>query len=112
NTSMIKPNWRGPLSCALVNFSAFPVSLRPGSQIARICFHRLSPPVSPEEPDIQSGGEYKIGLCKDASKLPRSFLQLDDVDPARLAEQAKVLVLKALKTEEIAAEAGAIAASS
>jgi deoxycytidine triphosphate deaminase len=76
NVSIVEPGYRGPLSCFLVNFSRHVVHLYPDTEVAKICFHRLSHCPQDLSPTEIKEADYERNLSSAAESYPVSFMDI------------------------------------
>lgn len=95
NASIVEPNYHGPLSGILANFSSTDFIINPKMQIAKICFHEVDSdnPPSPEKENEISEDVYLKRLQDNAkNNYGETFLDiksfLDDIE-LRYARQVK-----------------------
>jgi 2-polyprenyl-3-methyl-5-hydroxy-6-metoxy-1,4-benzoquinol methylase/dUTPase len=79
NSSMIESGYSGKLSGFLMNFSAQPVIISIGQEIAKLNFIRVNQIPNPATPQIINDNDYLIGLKKDAIKYHKSFLNIKGI---------------------------------
>lgn len=95
NASIVEPNYHGPLSGILANFSSKNFVIQPKMQIAKICFHKVDSD-NPSNPEIEneiSEDKYLKRLQDNAkNNYGETFLDiksiLDDIE-LRYARQVK-----------------------
>ncbi len=76
NSSLVEPQYCGPLSCQLVNFSRHDITLKPGDIISKITFHQLTDGTATDRIQIIGDYQYDTSLCESASVHPSSFLDI------------------------------------
>lgn len=87
NVSIVEPGYCGPLSCFLVNFSKDSIHLYPDSDIAKICFHKLSGTPRALKPLTIAEDDYQKDLVKSARLYPVSFMDIGGVEE-RIVDRA------------------------
>ena len=88
NPAVVEPQYEGPLSCFLVNFSSKRVQIARGEPISKILFHQLNAPPSYPVPMHIDEASYKVALSKAATLFNRSFLDVTGIED-RAASKAR-----------------------
>ncbi len=80
NSSIVEPGYQGALSCYFVNMSNNTITLCPGDEIAKLCFHKLSSKIGNFVPEVIELPEYIKSLSKHAAQYPHSFLNIGGLE--------------------------------
>ncbi len=90
NASLIEPNYSGPLSCYLVNFSSNNVEISINEEIAKITFYRVDNATQGTVETLDLAA-YENKLASSAKRFARSFLGVGDIEE-RAAKRASETV--------------------
>lgn len=93
NASVVEPNYEGPLSCFLVNFSSEDVEISPRENIAKITFEKVDSAIAAPSAFKISTQDYESGLSTSARKFEKSFLGVGNV-----AKKAAEIATDSLKS--------------
>lgn len=94
NASVVEPEYKGPLSGILVNFSSKNVELKLGMQIAKICFHQLDHDVA-EGNNIINESDY----TKDLVTLAKENYTETFLDIKTILNEVEARMTKKLKRQ-------------
>ena len=95
NTSIVEPQYSGPLSCVLVNFSSQKHALSPGDPIAKLTFHRVEGTPEQVLTDSYTHADYETLVSKNAISLPESLLDISGIEE-RVTDKMGVTVKKSV----------------
>ncbi|MBV8367949.1 MAG: hypothetical protein JO036_03280 [Candidatus Eremiobacteraeota bacterium] len=79
NASLIEPEYEGPLSCQLVNFSNQSLSIKHGVAISKLTFHQVAPATTSRRV-VADDAKYDADLSASAAAQPSSFLDIAKVE--------------------------------
>lgn len=95
NTSIVEPQYSGPLSCVLVNFSSQKHALSPGDPIAKLTFHQVEGTPEQVLTDSYTHADYETLVSKNAISLPESLLDISGIEE-RVTDKMGVTVKKSV----------------